>query len=382
VALLSFVVLDDNTYTNKTWAEVSGLKIKEIHLMEVEFLSNMRYSLFTSENDWHRWHLKLGKFGSAINQFIQSASKPPPIAAPTLPDVRVDSVPAGYRSWNSPVSSVTLGVNTPTQMGLPYPATNSLTAPRPYAMANNNLIGSHTYESLPAPAALKRMREYEEIQKPPKRHASMLELSRQAEARNTDSQFNLPSASQPSHLHLPTLHTSIPNALPDPLVPHFKSTIPAPNTRAMSLVYPSSHLSTHQLQRPQASFIPAIQTSIPPQNLLAVDPPQLSPFGYSSASSSPTGAPAFANAYSPSFFLQQRSSPYRPVRRVQTLLVPPPIQSIQDAPTMVGASQMQYHLLGHPDQRHIGHVPYVNYEAWPPNQPSVWPSQSHPQGRQ
>ena len=41
-------VLDDNTYTNKTWAEVSGITVKEIHVMEVEFLSNMRYSLLVS----------------------------------------------------------------------------------------------------------------------------------------------------------------------------------------------------------------------------------------------------------------------------------------------------------------------------------------------
>lgn len=31
------LVLDDNTYTNKTWAEVSGISVQEIHIMEVEF---------------------------------------------------------------------------------------------------------------------------------------------------------------------------------------------------------------------------------------------------------------------------------------------------------------------------------------------------------
>jgi hypothetical protein len=39
--------LDDNTYTNKTWAEVSGISVAEVHIMEVEFLSNMKYALFT-----------------------------------------------------------------------------------------------------------------------------------------------------------------------------------------------------------------------------------------------------------------------------------------------------------------------------------------------
>jgi hypothetical protein len=42
--------LDDNTYTNKTWAEVSGINVNEVHIMEVEFLSNMKYSLFTTKD--------------------------------------------------------------------------------------------------------------------------------------------------------------------------------------------------------------------------------------------------------------------------------------------------------------------------------------------
>ncbi|CAK7268923.1 hypothetical protein SEPCBS57363_003340 [Sporothrix epigloea] len=44
--------LDDNTYTNKTWSDVSGLHVKEIHVMEVEFLSNMRYGLLVSKEEW------------------------------------------------------------------------------------------------------------------------------------------------------------------------------------------------------------------------------------------------------------------------------------------------------------------------------------------
>ncbi|CAN9476403.1 unnamed protein product [Alternaria alternata] len=65
--------LDDNTYTNKTWAEVSGISVQEVHIMEVEFLSNMRYSLFTSKEKWNEWHGILGKFGT----FFDRASKIP-----------------------------------------------------------------------------------------------------------------------------------------------------------------------------------------------------------------------------------------------------------------------------------------------------------------
>ncbi|KAK0767739.1 hypothetical protein LTR75_018301, partial [Friedmanniomyces endolithicus] len=75
--------LDDNTYTNKTWADVSGIMVGEIHIMEVEFLSNMKYCLFTSSDEWSEWQSLLGRFAD----FLQRASKPPPRAppAPGLP---------------------------------------------------------------------------------------------------------------------------------------------------------------------------------------------------------------------------------------------------------------------------------------------------------
>ncbi|KAI9810306.1 MAG: hypothetical protein M1827_006356 [Pycnora praestabilis] len=70
--------LDDNTYTNKTWAEVSGISVQEIHIMEVEFLSNMRYSLFTSDQEWQEWHVKLGRFWN----YFDKASRSPVEVAP------------------------------------------------------------------------------------------------------------------------------------------------------------------------------------------------------------------------------------------------------------------------------------------------------------
>ena len=57
------IVLDDNTYTNKTWAEVSGISVHEVRIMEVEFLSNIRYNLFVSREEWESWYEKLNRFG-------------------------------------------------------------------------------------------------------------------------------------------------------------------------------------------------------------------------------------------------------------------------------------------------------------------------------
>ncbi|KAI4826321.1 hypothetical protein E4T45_10347, partial [Aureobasidium sp. EXF-8846] len=73
--------LDDNTYTNKTWAEVSGISVAEVHIMEVEFLSNMKYALFTSAEEWSQWQNRLGRFAS----FFDRASRPMPQLPHTLP---------------------------------------------------------------------------------------------------------------------------------------------------------------------------------------------------------------------------------------------------------------------------------------------------------
>jgi hypothetical protein len=62
--MLSNKFLDDNTYSNKTWADVSGISVQEIHIMEIEFLSNIRYSLFASQNEWEGWKVVLGRFGT------------------------------------------------------------------------------------------------------------------------------------------------------------------------------------------------------------------------------------------------------------------------------------------------------------------------------
>ena len=56
------IVLDDNCYTNRTWAEVTCFSFRDVHVMEVEFLSNMRYNLFVSENAWDAWIAQLAKY--------------------------------------------------------------------------------------------------------------------------------------------------------------------------------------------------------------------------------------------------------------------------------------------------------------------------------
>ncbi|KAF8060779.1 cyclin-domain-containing protein [Lyophyllum atratum] len=47
--------LDDNTYTNKTWSEVSGIELPEINRMEREFLMGVDFNLYVDKPTYESW---------------------------------------------------------------------------------------------------------------------------------------------------------------------------------------------------------------------------------------------------------------------------------------------------------------------------------------
>ncbi|KAK9389893.1 hypothetical protein V1515DRAFT_175899 [Lipomyces mesembrius] len=57
--------LDDNTYTNKTWAQVSKLPVSEIGVMEIEFLKHVNYELAVAKEKWTEWTDVLASFAKA-----------------------------------------------------------------------------------------------------------------------------------------------------------------------------------------------------------------------------------------------------------------------------------------------------------------------------
>lgn len=370
--------LDDNTYTNKTWAEVSGIVVGEVHIMEVEFLSNMKYCLFTSAEDWASWQSLLGKFAA----FFERAKQPPP-PAPILP----------------PASSLHL------PMALPSPPASNQSSP-PYAMdlsqhgSAYNPNSQHGPSPAPSPLAplpqvnadgsngRKRSRDDYSSEPPSKRIASGYQSYTSPSAyasapantgpRQQAPRLTLPSLSIPPSW-APTMGYSQPPSQGQQLPP---LNVPA---RAMAMVYPNN------TSQPQGPHLPAPAGISQPSS--QYQSRQHSP----SDGASPTASgPPSANTLqppvqiSPSYFLHQRNSPYRPVHNVSTLLYPPPSGALQQRSQNLEYNQMHYQPLGKPSQqRQTGHLPYVAQNVWldgnsqqPMTPVSQWPSFMGPRQQQ
>jgi hypothetical protein len=347
--------LDDNTYTNKTWAEVSGIVVGEVHIMEVEFLSNMKYCLFTSAEDWAQWQTLLGKFAS----FFERTTRPQP-PAPILP----------------PASSLHLPA------ALPSPPASTQSSP-PYLGDGSSYPAFAQHGPTPAPSPFVAMPEMPAVQ-----HNSR---KRSAEDQPVDMPHKrvaggYPSYSSPSAFATgsrPQAQSSSRLPLPGPAIP--ASAAPAANltlpstqpphlpplnvpARAMAMVYPNA---SAQQSMPH---LPAPVTSLsqpPSQAPSQYQSRQHSPYPGSSAASPSAELPHSAMSLhppvqiSPTFFLEQRNSPYRPIHNVSTLLYPPPSAALQQRPHNVEQSQMHYQPLGKSvQQRHVGRLPYVSQNVW------------------
>ncbi|KAG2220952.1 hypothetical protein INT45_006485 [Circinella minor] len=53
--MLANKFLDDSTFTNKTWSDVSGMKLHDLNTMEAEFLEAIGYGLFIREYEFDQW---------------------------------------------------------------------------------------------------------------------------------------------------------------------------------------------------------------------------------------------------------------------------------------------------------------------------------------
>lgn len=331
--------------------------------MEVEFLSNIRYDLFASEAEWARWHTKLGLFGDYFNQ------------ASMLPVESDTPVPR--------VSPPRLQAQSPTSK-LPSPTSDAL---RSQYQSDWYMSGPGLPYYVPSPVGQttsrgqrKRSRDDEDELQPMKRAA-----------RGT-------SQPTPAPLAIPTTMHAVPT-LPPVLTPTSApvaqgpalgnvSRLPPPNLPPSSYPMPQSLPSTAVSQLPIPGLMPPVynrssnwaqqmpSAAVPPVAPVIYNAPTLpelgrhhqSPFGVSSDTVSPAVSAYSVHTpqthLSPSFFLANRNSPYRPVRSVHTLLIPPPSTSLQQQRS-VPFDHMHYQPLGKGTaDRKTGLLPYIQPDAW------------------
>ena len=374
--LTRFLVLDDNTYTNKTWAEVSGISVQEIHIMEVEFLSNVRYNLFASKEEWKEWHAKLRRFSDFYHkaslvpedseQFISktpalhispSLGPTPPLPSSLSPASKLPSPPLSeslraLSSWNLPLNNgpsyapplPRLGNEVPPSVN---PRKRSRDEPTDEHPAKRVTMSNPPIATLPPSSALPSIPTLPPVLTPTSAPSSHAPMGRPV-----------------SQLPRPNIPSSSSNLTPN--VPTISHQLPPVPARAMS--------SAYNQPAPASNWLPS--TTVPSITngnggyTAPVSLPDPGRFGVSSATVSP-GLSAYSahtpstHHLSPSFWLANRNSPYRPVRSVNTLLIPPPSASLQQHRN-IPCDHMHYQPLGKSAaERRTGLVPYFHQETWP-----------------
>jgi hypothetical protein len=351
--------------------------------MEVEFLSNMRYNLYVSESEWTRWKSKLGKFGrffEAASQITYTDTAPVTPLGQSFPH-KLPSPPSTHHSTNS-YSHAGSAVDS-------YPS-----LPMPYSTAPN-LHQSPVREINVEPQGRKRSLDptsdfpsakrvfHPEL---PSGRTSMIPmpeamvqtpgtLAAYTPGSNGSDSHTLPADTfvaehQPlPRLPMPRIHTNT-SQLGDPISSQL-APLSLPIHRAMSTVYPPSSNSWSQ------PITPVTTTTLAPfsnPTLYSNPIPNLGNLSragsaFPSATASPSSVYNTATptrpGLSPSYFLTNRSSPYRPVRNVNTLLIPPPPASLNNPTRTIGHDQMQYQPLSKNNTApRAGIVPYLHQDAW------------------
>lgn len=360
--------LDDNTYTNKTWADVSGISVPEIHIMEVEFLSNMRYTLYVSETEWKAWHIKLGRFWS----YFDKASKRPleAVLRNRMVQTPILTMPPDLPS--PPSSTNTSPPFFPNQSfnHLPHPLSVPLFLPPSIPSP-----GAPRPELESRPSARKRSHE-DYLQEPPaKRPASSLPPSG---APSTTMAPSTVRGVTPNVPRLPMPNLAIPNTTQVTAYNGSLAQLPLPGSR------PSSGVLSILNRWPQTGTLPSLpQPSLSGSASLAgsIDWSRQNLYTPGSATPSPTSYQFPQSQHtpthsSPADFPPIRNSPYKPVRSVNTLLVPPPLTSLHNPPVHLGYDQMRYQPLGKPiSERKTGIPPFMPQHSWaqPPPVPYYLP---------
>ncbi|KHE79721.1 hypothetical protein GE21DRAFT_3930 [Neurospora crassa] len=397
--MLANKFLDDNTYTNKTWSEVSQLSVNEIHVMEVEFLGNMRYSLLVTEKQWEEWLVKLARFRE-YQERARQVSSPADLLAPSPNALPVSALPspttgqhfpsplqptlAGQSPSASFYAKQSSGQGWPTHAAGQTPIWNPASTPltRKRSMPEFDLLeppakrrtplkpyaSSETlYPTVTVPEALRNSREFACAPLP-----STSEMALK-QARLSVSNLTLNNAQSSTANTLPGEVYSRVSYAPESMISLPPILLPAPGMAA-------TYVNSTSAAAPMPSILPTSGSGVSPSTVVAASTTAHPTSQYALSAnrlqsqhsltssgaylgSSPIGEPLIhtpMSASSPSnIYLQQRTSPYRPVRHAETLLHPPPSAFLQQyhLPNPIPPPQLHYQPLGRRNEVRTGIVP-------------------------
>ncbi|KAL6244026.1 hypothetical protein RBB50_008895 [Rhinocladiella similis] len=376
--------LDDNTYTNKTWAEVSGISVSEIHIMEVEFLSNMRYDLYASAEEWTEWKAKLGRFGAFYDKASQLPSTDESkITAPATPtsqsfSYKLPSPPSPHHA----VSPFNMSPSNSSYPTLPHPLPSAIQLP-------SSPLRPQYGGGIPREER-KRSLDLSTDLPPAKRQQYPAPM--QIGSITNSGPLPYPTAG----LRIPPVNnnvlepqqSSVPMDIPRLDVPRIPATTSHPSTQLAPLSMPSSRAMASVYPSTTAGYSqPVTPISAIPQNLFQNPIPNLGD-GSRSISNHPSAHTSPSNVFhnvtptlpglSPSYFLTHRTSPYRPVRHVNTLLIPPPSTTLQVPIRNIPYDHIHYQPLGKvPAEPRTGPLPFMQADAW--QRSNVSTPLTHPQ---
>ncbi len=316
--------------------------------MEVEFLSNMRYTLYASEDEWDAWHVKLGKFWKYFNVASQ---------APVERTQKLLNMPAPVSNDRPDLPSPPFSI----QRTPPFATNSSFNTQSPFPPLG---LSSDPYlsQSTQAEVDYRNFGRKRSLDDPSNEYPAKRVSLAPSESSLSTSTHKTPYAINPAMPRLPLPQLSIPSDIP--YGNHHASSpahLPVP-ARTMSTVFSGSSrwpqngaLPSMQQpgQRPlQQSLQQSLQPSSYPSGGDWAGSATSSPSSLSFSQHTPTHPPA-------SGYPIYRSSPYKPIRGVNTLLVPPSSASL-DPPQLLGYDQMQYQPLGKPiSERRVGVLPYT-----------------------
>lgn len=366
--------------------------------MEVEFLSNMRYALLASKEQWEEW---LGKL-TAYFEFWDRVTRPVSPAVAPSPTLVIPSpgVGRGYSPLPSPTALQAahgLSASRPTRYSPPAQTPNNTSNPSLFTFSN----GGNNVSPLANRSDLgnNRKRSWDEnaddlpvkrAYRAPSQAAAPLPSSSSIYSKPDPRRLPVPNLTLNTTHHAPTTQPQYASTYSMPQAATMSLPPLDPGIRAMATVYAPS--TSNSWVPPAAGGSGASQSSVPAPTTLNTPisqyPPTSTPgYGTPTKRRSPVNTLTPANAYntsspmhdqfppnngfstpislSPSVYLQQRTSPYRPIRHVHTLLNPPPSASLQSYHLpAIAPNQMHYQPIGRRDDYRTGIVPEYRNQGY------------------